>query len=142
MGMETMNGSELCYLVEARVKGLLSELGPVVTGLLDGGQQPFIIDNRWRRVPVASAAHGIPNKLFEQHPAMSGYQTYESAMAIAYWFIAGCSRSCVEVRLVRCRHEYTHRVTRLEEGPLVVHGFAADGEKWTAVESERQQAHT
>jgi hypothetical protein len=84
------------------------------------GDQVF--DGQWRRVRFERGLPGVPVKLWNHEAAHLGYLTYEAAMSLAYWFAAEADASCVEIRLVRYRFDYSFSVHHEATEEPIAHG--------------------
>lgn len=98
-----------CYVVEAR-----SDVPREVGGHLVG--------ESWRRLRFERAPIGVPHGLFALEAARLGYMSYESAMALAYWFASEAQASCVQIRLVRYKFVQDYTVTKQAEEAPIEHG--------------------
>lgn len=104
----TGHSTSRVYTVEAR---LIHDAAPV-------HECGMLLDQQWRAVHfLRNMPIGVPSGLLWNKEAESqGYLSYESAMALAYWFLASCSTLSVETRLVEHEFEYSFKSTRVTEG--------------------------
>lgn len=105
--VETSHSTSRVFKVEARVRPNL-----LVTPVDTGTQ---ILDERWRQIRVEQGPIGVPSLVWCAEMKQRGYLSYESAMALAYWFLAGIEQSSVEVRLVEYEGVVDVRITRKSE---------------------------
>ena|SRR3990167_9131917 len=107
---ETGHSTARVYTVEAR-------LTHGVPPCEEGG---MLLTAEWRRVRFQSSPIGVPSGLiFNKQAEDMGYLSYDSAMAMAWWFLASCSVLGVETRLVEHEFIYDFSVERKTEHPEI-----------------------
>lgn len=115
MGMKSMthgsgNGSEILYVVEARMNYPEPK-----------EYNGMILDREWRQVQFPKAPLGVPNSAFDPHARQIGLLGYDTAMALAHWFMAAplLGSLCVETRLVKVKYSFTFDTEEIGVGPVM-----------------------
>lgn len=75
----------------------------------------MIIDSVWRTLSLMQDIHGVPNRFMNEEISKHGIVSYETAMSLAYKFLAADWKSLAEIRLVKHKYVVTHLITRDEE---------------------------
>ena len=81
----------------------------------------MILDKEWRRVQFQKSANGIINSALDPKAHEIGLLGYDTAMALAYGFMAAplLESLCVQTRLVSVKFTYQYSCEEVGVGPVM-----------------------
>lgn len=95
-----------------------------------------IFDGVWRDVSIARVSGtGVPNNAWLTGAAENGYLSHDTAMALAWWFLASAD-GCVEARLVEYDFKYSYSAERVAEGEPITRTHKRLAARGAAEENE------
>lgn len=123
------NGTETVYHVEARYN---FNAPREINGML--------LDQRWKVVHFDKGPIGVRTHVFSAEGQRQGFLDYQSALALAHWFLANAEGYCTEVRLVRIELTHSYSTKEIGVGEVMTSARFSDGvflERAAAQASER-----